>query len=805
MADNEIKVKVVAEADIEPLQEMDSLLDEIQEKTEVQVSVDDSEIEEATDKTTELTDELDNVDDADPSIDVDDTALEDATDKASELADELDSIDGTTVSVDVDTSGLEDAKASAEETASSIDSISTAMVGIGATVGLDQMIETADRVNTSWNQLELTFSNAGVSVNSLKPIISSLGETTGRSGTQIRDYFNQMGLVGVTNTDLLARSFESMAGQSYKANTSIENVESAVQRMVLSGNMGGKMLSRLGMSSRELADAMGVTEEQAAATFKSLSESERLEVLTKAMGDGTRANEMYKNSYAGLKSQADIALGGLKNAIGQAILPIVIPAIKAAAMGIKALTDGFKALPGPVQAIIGGVGGFAAIALTLIGVLGTVGQVFKMVKGGLEALHLITKLETLANYALAVSEWLVANPLILVAALVIALAAAFVWAYYNVDWFREAVDNLAATLQWVAGVVYDEVMKNLQFMIDAFTEFTSALGLNTSDWKQAILGFILFLPMLPAKFAEMTINTIARALGFGDDFTQRMVDAASNAFNGFMDWIRQLPDAFRAELETMLTDADNFRIALPGALGVAANLMVDAWKAGSGEGSPGYMYQAFIEELSAMLGLTPEFTAQLVNAFLLGGLRMVAAWVNSSATLINNVVSFGTKFVSQLTSIAQRGVSAFSNAIQGIVTALQNCLSWAYNVVMSSPLVSALQWLGQQASYAFSVLGLGQGSPGKIVKHMKEELQWTSEAVQNSDLAKDTARLGASMADSFNPAITPLTDSGGTGIVGGDTIINIYGDVDNEDRVKQIVDAVRRELNWDNKTAGRTV
>jgi hypothetical protein len=65
------------------------------------------------------------------------------------------------------------------------------------------------------------------------------------------------------------------------------------------------------------------------------------------------------------------------------------------------------------------------------------------------------------------------------------------------------------------------------------------------------------------------------------------------------------------------------------------------------------------------------------------------------------------------------------------------------------------------------------------------------------------------MAASFNPSL--IGGSGGSGgsipagFFAGDTVINVYGDVDSDKRVQEIVDAVRRELNWDNKTAGRTV
>ena len=39
-----------------------------------------------------------------------------------------------------------------------------------------------------------------------------------------------------------------------------------------------------------------------------LLEEERLQAISTAMGDGKQANEEYKNSYAGLKQQAETAM-----------------------------------------------------------------------------------------------------------------------------------------------------------------------------------------------------------------------------------------------------------------------------------------------------------------------------------------------------------------------------------------------------------------------------------------------------------------------------------------------------------------
>ena len=36
-------------------------------------------------------------------------------------------------------------------------------------------------------------------------------------------------------------------------------------------------------------------------------------------------------------------------------------------------------------------------------------------------------------------------------------------------------------------------------------------------------------------------------------------------------------------------------------------------------------------------------------------------------------------------------------------------------------------------------------------------------------------------------------------------IFNLYGDIDDDKRMEKFLNAVRKELNWNNKTAGRTV
>lgn len=657
MADKEVTVKVTTETDISSLEELDAKLDEIADKEGVEVTVD-----------------------------TDSSSVEEATDKTTELEDELGNVDGTVVTPEVDTSSIDDAKGKLDETASSMDNLTTAAAGLAATAGVEQMAVTADNINTSWNRLDLTFENTGVSMDTLKDKVASASAATGRSGGVIRDYFNQMGIAGVTNAGLLESSFDALAGQAYRTNQSIESMENKMQTMVMTGNASKRMLKGLGIDVQDLASAMGVTADQVQEAFKNMTPEERLQAITTAMGDGARANDMYKNSYQGLKDQANAAMAGLMGAVGQAILPVVVPALQAATNAIKFLTDVFKALPGPVQAIIGGIGGFAAIAVTAIGVLGIFGNIITTVKTGLTALRSITILSEIATKAAAAAQWLLniamdANPIMLVVLAIIALVAILGYLYFNNEQVRAAIDGLGQTFMWIAQIIYSTIVAALQWVSDQFNNFTSQIGLNASDWKQSVLGFILFLPTLPMRVAAELANALAKALGFKGNFVQTLWNTAVNAVNNF------------------------------------------------------------------------------------------------------------------------------ANAINGIPQALQRCLQWAYNIVMNHPLVQALKWLGEQAANAFSVLGLGQSSPGKIVKSMKAELDWTQEAIEKSSLPGASAGLGSTIADSFNPNLEfgngSIVNGGGAGQVNNFYFSDIV--VDDDKRMQRIVDAIAREINWDNTTSGRTV
>ena len=653
----EITIKVLTEVDSGPVDELADSLEELQSADDIEVGVD-----------------------------VDDSSITEATDSTIELEGELDNVDSTTASPQIDTSSIDEAKASLDETASSMDNLTTAAAGIGAAAGLEQMMTTADNINTSWNRLGLTFANTGVSIDTLKAKTAAVGEATGRSGGVIRDYFNQMGIAGITNADLISQSFEGLSAKSYQTGNSIESMESKMQMMVMTGNASGRMLRQLGLDANDLAQAMGVSADQVNEAFKNMTPEQRLEAITKAMGDGREANEMYKNSYAGLQAATTI---------------------------IKALTDGFKALPGPVQTVIGGIGGFVAIGTALVGILGIVGTVISTVQTGLAALRSITLLSTIATQAASAAQWLLniamsANP---IGILIIAIAALILllgYLYFNNEQVREAINGLGETFMQVGQIMYDIFVNAINWIITSLQNLWNyiitlggllpqSVNLTGNQILNTVIRVMAFIATLPLQLAMVFTNMIANALGFGNNFSQNLLRAGQNAVNNLINQIRRAPGMIQQEFARIESIVSNFVLSLPSRVWDLGASIVGALKSALGIGSPGHMFYMFEGEL----------------------IRLEDAPDDMKSGITRNVKQLG----------------------QGIVDSFRPELE-------------------------FGVSGSGFG----------------------------------------NMSVTGSSSSGvGFGSIAGDTVINVYGDVDSDKRVQEIVDAVRRELNWDNKTAGRTV
>ena len=206
--------------------------------------------------------------------------------------------------------------------------------------------------------------------------------------------------------------------------------------------------------------------------------------------------------------------------------------------------------------------------------------------------------------------------------------------------------------------------------------------------------------------------------------------------------------------------------------------------------------------LNFVMGMNPIILVVIALIALAAALIWAYQNVDWFREMVDNAWKSLQEFGTMLVTNVQNAINQFGVAVEGIPKALERCLNWAHDLVMSHPLVQALQWLGDQAVNAFAVIGLGQSSPGRIVQAMENELDWTEDAIKGSNLNKASASLGQGISDGFN---TNFQTGNGAITNGGNSITINIDNVDSEDRIQQIVRAVEDALKFDNLTAGRSV
>lgn len=774
MADKEIKFKVTTEADTSSLEDIERALAGLEDKTitvrpeiqsmeleevenrieelenkraEIYMGVDDTPLEEVEAELEEL-----EARQLELTVDADSSGVDNVTSSVEDLEGEIESVNNTSIGPQADTSGVEEVK---ESTSGLEDALSA--VGTGATLaGMENMVATAGNIQDSWNRLGLTFGDV---TGQMKADISEASEATGRSGGLVRGYFNDMGIAGVRNTELLQQSFEALSGRAYQTGNSIESMEQKMKMMVMSGNAGARQLTALGISTQDLGRAMGVSADEATKMFKNLSQEERLRVLTQAMGDGKKANEDYKHSWQGLKDQVDKATGALMGAVGSAILPVLVPVMEIAAKAITAFAEGFKALPEPVRAV---VGVFGALVMGFLA--------FQTVMSALKALQiiqifsgLIGPIKSVAAAMLELDAAVLMNPFTILIGTLVILIGYMVYLYQTNEKCRESVNKLGEDLQRVASGDYSalrDVGNDLMAASDSFAQasgFAALIGEeNYNRWVELRNG------MLQA-FGDMLGGAGEQLMAFGEQintiFQQGIISV-----QGFINWIVQ---------------------------GFMQGIMS-------------------IQSFGIYLLQLPNYIIQAVQQ----GIANFQSLISQTSSVLNSVIgavaSFGGNLIGQLSGAASSAVSSFGSGLSGMVAE-----AWAeFNDVLSAiadfgaQAISAAQNIGAQITQAL----FNRHSPGILAQETFLEMRDSKMFLEQglSDMV-DITRVGSnSILNNFNPDLNSNIDNSGnagtSGLGGGVTMnIVINGDVDSEERMERFADYIINRMNWDNTTAGRTV
>lgn len=368
--------------------------------------------------------------------------------------------------------GLDEMEASGENAADPLEQISTIIGGLaGAEIFgqlADALWDVADKAGTFEDSLmraRLEAEGAGIDVNAMTDAVSELSATTGRAGGEIRESFIKATARGITDLGSFKQMMEGAGAQATLLGTDIGTMADKMSGLAMRSSVMERTLANTGITVEELGEALGIqgaTIDDINEKWATLDTNQRAAALGMAasMNEGQTANEEYKNSWAGLQAQIDIAKGRIERLAGEVLLPVLVPALQVAARVLNFLGDTISAvMSGPLGGIISVIGalvaGFALVVPAVAAVQGA------MVLYEASLLPAIT-----ATWAL-LSPWL---PFIAIGAAIVAIIYEIGKAF---GWWTDAssaIDAIWAGVQrlWSAFINHPDVVSFINMVKGAW-------------------------------------------------------------------------------------------------------------------------------------------------------------------------------------------------------------------------------------------------------------------------------------------------------------------------------------------------
>ena len=259
---------------------------------------------------------------------------------------------------------------------------------------------------------------------------------------------------------------------------------------------------------------------------------------------------------------------------------------------------------------------------------------FAQVATGVQALQGLGVIEWFRNLGIvtkinAAAQWLYnaamsANPIMLVVLAVIALITVLGYLYFNNEQVRAAIDGLGQSLmmfgQWIYnGAIY--WLQQLQTTLMNLWNYIVTLGgllpsnvqITGNQILDTIIRVLAFIATLPMRISMIFIDIIAKALGFGNNFSQRMLTAAWNAVTNFGNAIAQIPSRLGTELGNALNKVNEWAATLPQKFWDAGVNAVKNFLNALGIHSPGTMQRMLVWEIQEMGKRIPEEAKTLLS------------------------------------------------------------------------------------------------------------------------------------------------------------------------------------------------
>jgi hypothetical protein len=201
------------------------------------------------------------------------------------------------------------------------------------TIGLTQLTGSADQANEVIEQ------------------IKTLAATEPFAFPDIAPTVQRMVALGVS-AEQIPGVMQAVANAAAATGNQFNQVANSFDRMALSGTANARQLVQLGISTTDLANAMGVTASQVTTAFKALDQSQRIDALQTALEKFAGSAEAQAQGISGQWQIFQNNFEEVMVAVGAALAPVVSSILQFGSTVMKEITsaiEAFNELPDPIR------------------------------------------------------------------------------------------------------------------------------------------------------------------------------------------------------------------------------------------------------------------------------------------------------------------------------------------------------------------------------------------------------------------------------------------------------------------------
>ena len=476
---------------------------------------------------------------------------------------------------------------------------------------------------------------------------------------------------------------DSIKGMGILCNTGADSIEEFTKKLENSNGTAEKMSN---MMNQNLSGAL-----------KTLSSA--WEALQLSLGDSTGPLSLL----VGLLTKLLLAIKNLPAPVKQVIVTL---ALLAATIGptlliIGKMIEAWVKMKETIGILRSGFGLLRGVLSGLPSVFGIIQGVVSTVGGALSSLWAV----------------LMANPIVLVIAAIAALVAGFIWAWNNIDGFKEFWINLWENIKTVAS-------NALQGLQNFFTQTVPQMISNIGTWFSNLPSTIWYWLCFAVSYAVLWVAQMG----------QKAYEAGSKFVQNVITFIQQLPGRIWTWLTTTISRVGSWVVQMASRAQQAGSRFLNGVSTFIQQ-LPGRVWSFLVSTISRVISFAANFAQKGREA----AQRFKDNIINGISSLPGRMVSIGSNIIHGI-------ITGITNAAGNLFSTMQNIASRALNAAkdalgIHSPSTVFRDMVGKMIPAGVTV-GI-EANAGKTIKAIKD---YANSLVQTIDTNKFLGKVNMSTA-----------------------------------------------------------